>query len=163
MDLLELARIGVIEPIFTQEVVAEWERVAKEGRLDGIRYEDADLVAFCDLVAPLLSVETLAQVRLGRAQVPGIPIATAGRAQIITQHPKTGQATTETHVRDERTLVLKDPADAHLFQVALDLGCDYLCTSNTKDLPEGLVIGPVRCITPESLMTLLRKQLGSQL
>jgi len=38
MALLEFARIGVVEPVFTQEVVAEWGRLAKSGQLDGITW-----------------------------------------------------------------------------------------------------------------------------
>lgn len=160
MALLEFARLGIIDPIFTQEVVAEWVRNAKSGRLGGIRYDDEDLDAFCDLIEPLLSIEALEQVRIGRYQVPLHAIAKVGKGfQLITQHPTRGYAHTITHMRDARTAILKDPADAHLFQVALDLECDFVCSSNIKDLPQGLAIGKLRCMTPESLMALIRDDL----
>lgn len=155
MALLLMARIGVIEPIITQEVVMEWRRIASEGRLDGIRYPDEILDEFVDLLDPLLANERLKPLQAGRVQVPLYPLLEKAGIRIVTQHP-THSAKIGLHMRGKRTLVMKDPFDTHLVEAALTYGVHYLCTSNTKDFPDGIQIGPFICVTPESLMKRLR-------
>jgi predicted nucleic acid-binding protein len=57
---------------------------------------------------------------------------------------------------DTGTLALKDPFDLHVIAAALTDGCHYLCTSNSRDFPDGLVVGTVEVIRPERLRQLIQ-------
>ena len=157
MKLLLLARIGVVEPVISDEIVAEWVRNCRLGLGRGramVKLTEADIDAFCDLLEPLLSPEMIARVRVGRAASPLYPIRHEGGLTIV-QVP-TGLARSATGMLDISTLGLKDIGDFHVVEAALRFACDFICTANTRDLADGLRIGQhLEVAVPERLYRLL--------
>lgn len=82
MGLLDLALAGFIEPVITQEVVAEFDRNCRIG-IRGKVYVDQEIADFCQVLAPLLSAEMIQRVAMGRAQAPLFPILEAGTIRIV--------------------------------------------------------------------------------
>jgi hypothetical protein len=153
MHLLELALVGVIEPVITHEVVAEFDRSCRRG-LRGIVLDDGDIARFCLLLSPMLDLERVRSVAIGRAMAPLFPILDVGLVRIV-QAPVATPAIV-TRMLDEHTLALKDPFDLHVVAAAVADGCRYLCTYNTRDLPNGLVVGGTEFVKPEHLHRILR-------
>lgn len=161
MALLQLARPrgghALLEAVLTTEVVAEWVSNCRRGfmvRGQQVVIEEDMIDAFCDLLTPLLSQELVAQVRTGRAAAPMYPVQHEGGIRIV-QVPR-GFAHAKSRMLDAGTLALKDIFDFHVVASALRHRCDFLCTYNSKDLPDGLRIGTrLEIIRPERLHRLL--------
>ncbi len=148
MKLLLLARIGFVEPIITEEIIIEWVRNCYQG-IGKVVYDQEDIEAFCQLLEPLMSSGAVADVDLSRSMSPLYPIAEQSGMRLI-QHP-VGYSRTITHMVNNRTLALTDIDDFHVVATAIQYQCDYLCTYNLRDLPDGLQIGSVTVIRPERL------------
>lgn len=149
MTLLEASRIGLVEAVITHDVITEWVRHCRRG-FGGDVYSDDDVAAFCELLAPLLSPEMLLRVDIGRAMSPLHPITDAAGVTIIQAQPNTRSS-----MLDDRVFGLKDINDLHVVRAALQEQCDYLCTYNFRDLPDGLRIGKLEVIRPERLLPLV--------
>ena len=147
MGLLKLALVGLIEPVITQEVVAEWVGNCRAG-LGGVAITEEDLDAFCDLMEPMLSEPMIARVRMGRAMGPLEPITETAGALII-QAPIGHEQ--QTQVINDQVLALKDPHDRHIVVAALQDACDCICTANTRDFPDGMRFNKLEFITPKRL------------
>lgn len=120
MHLLELAHAAVIEPVITREVVAEFDRNCRRG-IGGIVFDDGDIAGFCALLSPILDLEMIRGVALGRAMAPLYPMLDAGPVRIV-QAPVATPALV-TRMLDEHTLALKDPFDLHVVAAAVANGC----------------------------------------
>lgn len=152
MRLLTLARLGLIEAVMTEEVVAEWRRNCRTG-IRGVVYPDDIVERFAELLEPLLSPASIQPVDISRAMSPLHPISSAGEITIV-QTPH-GQAKLQTFLLNGHTLALKDIHDLHVVRAALQQGCDYLCSRNTKDLPDGLRLDDLEIMTPQRLLPLV--------
>jgi hypothetical protein len=155
--LLELGRLGIYEPIITQEVVAEWVRNCRVGLGRGrsmSMFGEADLDAFCAALEPMLAMEFIAAVRIGRAESPLYPIRHEAGVNLI-QVPQ-GLAHHTSHMLDDVTFGINDMGDFHVVEAALRHGCRYLCTANTRDFKDGLRVGEqLEVIAPVRLYRLL--------
>ena len=155
MRLLALAQAGILQAVITQEVVAEFDRNCRLGFGD-IVFDDDDIGGFCALLSPVLDLAMIRAVAVGRAMAPVFPILSVGAVRIV-QVPA-GMPEVVSQMLDEGTLALKDPFDLHVVAAALANGCGYLCTSNGRDLPDGLRVGGLEVIRPERLHRLVRDQ-----
>jgi hypothetical protein len=149
MQLLEASRLGRLEPVFSQDIIAEWVRHCRRG-FSGDVYSDDDIAAFCELLEPILSPDLLSRVEIGRAMSPLYPIADVAGVTILQAQPNTRSS-----MLGERVFGLKDIGDQHVVRAALQEGCNYLCTYNFRDLPDGLIIGELEVIRPERLLPLV--------
>lgn len=154
MRLFELAHAGFIAPVITREVIAEFDRNCRAG-FGNIAIGDGDIAEFCALLSPVLDVAMIRGTTVGRAMGPALPILGVGPVQIV-QVP-IGTPAAVTRMLDAGTLALKDPFDLHVVAAALANGCRYLCTSNTRDLPDSLVVGELEFIRPERLHRLVQE------
>lgn len=154
MRLLEWAQVGVLKGIITTEVVAEFDRNCRIG-LGGHRLDDEDIAEFCALLSPLLDLAEIRQGEVGRAMGPTRPILDAGLVRII-QAP-IGLPAVVTQMLDAGTLALKDPFDLHVVAAALADDCRFLCSLNTRDLPDGLIVDTLEFIKPERLHRLAQE------
>jgi hypothetical protein len=150
MALLDFARIGSITGVVTQEVIGEWVRKCRLG-IGSRHYNDQDIAEFCELLDPLLAAEMLLRVDIGRAMSPLHPITKAAGVTIVQAQPNTRSSMIE-----DRVFGLKDIGDLHVVRAALQESCDYLCSYNGNDLPDGLRIGKLEVIRPERLLPLIR-------
>lgn len=91
---------------------------------------------------------------IGRAAGEGAPLINVDNEVIIRAHPGAAQGK-RTEVVSGREILLRDMGDAHLMAAALQYGCRYLCSWNTKDFPPGLRVGHLEAITPEGLLAVL--------
>ena len=150
--LLVLAQAGIVEAVFTDEIIAEWLRNCYRG-LGGLRFNAADIEAFCDSLAPMLEPSRIRRIA-PRIQAYLYPIKEVLNMRLV-QVPM-GLAHSGTQMLDANTLGLGDVGDFHVVNAALGYGCRYLCSSNGRDLPDGLQIGSdLEIVTPGRLLTLL--------
>lgn len=159
MALLQMARSGLIEPVISQEVVSEFIANCRKGFVIGgklVTFDEDFIDAFFELLEPLLDIANLARLRVGRAAGPLYPLREEGGVWIV-QVPRQ-LAHTRTHMRGGRILALKDIHDFHVVIAALRYRCDYVCTYNHRDLPDGLRIGSrLEIAKPERLLRLLSR------
>lgn len=157
MALLQLARANFFTPVITGEVVAEFVRNCRKGFVAGSRrvtVEEDDIDAFFEILEPLLAPDNLMHVRIGRAAAPAYPIRAVGGLWLVQVPQRMARA--QTHLRGARVLALKDIYDFHVVHAALATRCDFICTYNSRDLPDGLRIGSrLEIIKPERLHRLL--------
>ncbi len=159
MKLLQMARElapeARIEPIITQQVVAEWEKNCRLGfkRSGGPPFVVPESVMdrFAELLTPLLSPEMIATVALGRFEAPLYPVRRHSRLDVI-QLPIKGMKPQKSQMAGSGTFALTDIFDFHVVDAALLYECAYICTYNQRDLPDGLKIGDkLEVIRPERL------------
>jgi predicted nucleic acid-binding protein len=153
MQLLELAHAGIFEPVITLEVIAEFDRNCRVG-FGSIVIDDGDIAEFCALLSPLLDLIMIRGAKVGRAMGPTLPILGVGPVRIVQVPARIPAAVTR--MLDAGTLALKDPFDLHVVAAALANQCHYLCTSNTRDLPDALMVGELEFIKPERLHRLVQ-------
>lgn len=159
MKLLLMARgfreNSRIEAVITQQIVAEWERNCRMGfaRRNGppLVVSEAAIDRFVELLEPLLSREAIATVRIGRFESPLYPVRRYSRLNLI-QLPVKGVKPQKSQMLDQTTFGLTDIFDFHVVDAAIAHDCDFICTYNQHDLPDGLVIGDrLEIIRPERL------------
>lgn len=163
--LLNLAALGIIRPIVTSEVLAEAERHLRLG-LGGRSFSDEEIEAFREALAPLFESEQLASSPVGRAAAEGAPLVNVDNRVLLqadpgaSGHPR-GQPKQTRQVGPNQAL-LADKGDLHVLAASIRHRCQFLCSSDKKNFPEGFECKGVRAISPAALLALLVQEVDLQ-
>jgi predicted nucleic acid-binding protein len=156
--LLRLASLGIFRPVITSEILAEVDRNCRAG-IAGRIISDAEIQAFHQAIGPLLEQENLASNPIGRAASEHAPLVNVDNRAIIQPHPgDSGHPRGEkkrTEVINGSHALMKDMGDAHVLAAAIRHRCDYICTGNTADFPDGFEMAGLRVISSGGLLELL--------
>lgn len=159
--LLALAATGIFQPIITAEVLAEFDRNCRLG-FKGRIISDLELQAFRAAIHPLLEYEEIVPGAVGRGTTEHAHLVNIENRVVIREAPPPDPGVRgevrETRQMDEVNINLRDMGDAHVLASAVRYRCDYLCTANTRDFPEGLTVAGVRTITPGALLDILLEE-----
>lgn len=162
-QLLELAVAGVYQPVVTAEVLAEFDRHCRVG-FKGRPLTDAEVQAFRAAIHPLLEYEEVVPGAIGRAATEGAHLVNVDNRLVIRAaplpDPRARGEGKQTRRVDDVNVDLKDMGDAHVLASAVYYRCNYLCSANSKDFPEGLEVAGVQVVTPRTLLTTLLEEGG---
>ncbi|MDI6817631.1 MAG: PIN domain-containing protein [Actinomycetota bacterium] len=152
--LLMLARAASFyEPIISEVVVVEFIKHCRLG-IGGITYSEEEIDRFWNVVTPLLEPESIERISIGRRYAEYVKFYVKPIEEVV--YELTGRNHSEL-LDAARASGLKycdiDSHDLHLLVAAVEHLCDYLCTANVNDRPEG--IGAVKVIKPGALYGLL--------
>lgn len=156
--LLMLGTLGIYEPVITAEVLAELDRHCRVG-FKGRPISDDEVQAFKAAIRPLLDYEEVLPGAVGRAASERAHLVNIENRLNIREAPpppplSRGEGRRTRRV-DAANVELRDMGDAHVLASAVKYRCDYLCTANSRDFPEGLEVAGTRVITPQTLLAQL--------
>lgn len=157
--LLQLATAGIFQPIITSEVLAEFDRHCRRG-FRGRVITDEETTAFRLAIHPLLEHEEVPPGAIGRAATEHAPVVNIDNRLVLRRAPEQtvrGESP-QTRQLDAVNAQLRDMGDAHVLASAVRYGCQYLCTANIRDFPEGEEVGGVQFILPGTLLGLLLEE-----
>jgi len=152
--LLEFGALGIYTPVITSEVLAELNTHCHLG-IKGKPITDEIVNAFREAIAPLLEPENVVPSPFGRFDSAPKLLVNVENTMIFHRYPDPSASPRgekrKPYVMGERKIVMTDMADAHVLAAAALKKADYLCTSNSKDLPSGLEFLSTKVITPSDL------------
>ena len=146
------AESSLIEGFTTDVAGLEFVRNASNG-ISGNVYGPDEIEEFLDVFEPLFDPENVAHSPIGRSLIQRTDLHNKPIGEVA--YELTGRTRDDllAGVEDQVRLIAEefDYSDLHLVVTAVERHADVICSSNSKDLPEGPIVPGIQVVGPGRL------------